>query len=102
MFYRGYASRLEEFIYHCLERLKKFEAEQHEDTFDMKKETWLRDLKNFFYDEPNEQVITNLSKIILPGNHTTKHKIAVCENFKFDRFCELSKDILKNGRHLWY
>ena len=80
----------------------QFDASKLENTFKMKKEEWLRDKRNFFYDDPNQQLTVTLSKIIEDGGFTTNHLISVCEKLKFDRFVQLSQHILKNGRHLWF
>lgn len=101
-YFRGYADKLEGFIYDCLNMLKQFKASEHSHTFKVKKEMWLKDLKNFFYDEPNDQLRSLIIRMMVSGNFTTKHMISVGEKLTFERFIELSDKILQNGRHLWF
>jgi secreted Zn-dependent insulinase-like peptidase len=102
LYFRGFADRIEEFAYTCLKKLKNFDATQAEHIFKMKKEAWLKIKHNFFYDEPLEQISIALSKVLYRKNFTTNHLISVGEKFKFERFCEMSDQILKKGRHLWF
>lgn len=100
--FRGYADKIEEFIYSCYNKLIKFDAKIHQHTFDMKKEEWLKDLKNYAYEDPSEQLNLILSKILISGAFTTKHMLAEGKNLTFEKFIELSDRILKTGRHLWF
>lgn len=101
LYFRGYADKLPTFIYTCLEKLKAFDPTEHHASFKMKKNQWLKDRRNFIYEDPNDQLTMNLTKIITNG-YTNKHLILEGENFDFEMFCNMSNQILKNGRHLWF
>lgn len=102
LYFKGYADRLEEFVYICYNKLKQFDASQMEFTFKMKKEAWLKDKNNQFYDDPYEQLSDMLPRVLCQNTFSLKHQISIGEEFNFERFVEMSNQILKRGRHMFF
>jgi insulysin len=100
--FRGYTDKIEEFIYGWFTKLVNFDAGEHKHIFDMKRKEFIKDQKNFFYDDPNEQINSIFNKIIVPRRCNIRHYQHAAKKMTFGRFVELSKQLLKNGRHLWF
>ena len=100
--FKGYSDRLEEFIYTWYQKLVDFKAENYENIFKIMKERWLKEKKNFLYDDPYEQLEIILLRVLNRDSYSTKHYISVGEKITFDKFVEFSNKILKNGRHVWF
>lgn len=101
-FFRGYADQIEEHVYTIMNKLKNFDPTKAQHIFKMKKETWIKGKRNFFNEEPLEQINIALNRALYCTNFTIKHLLHVGRKFTFERFCEMSSGLLKNGRHLWF
>ena len=102
IYFKSYSDKIEEFMDTCLNKLKEFDASKSEDIFKLKKEAWLKDKRNLSYDDPNDQLETLLTQVLITNNFTTPHLISIGEKFTFERFVELSNQFLIKGRHLWF
>lgn len=100
--FRGYTDKIEEFVYEWFTKLINFDAEENKHIFDMKKKEFIKDQKNFYYDEPNEQINSVFNKIIVPRRWNISHYQHAAKKMTFSRFVELSSQMLKKGRHLWF
>lgn len=101
-FFRGYADQMEEHVHNCMNKLKNFDPTQAGHIFKMKKESWIKGKQNFINEEPLEQINIALNRALYVTNFTIKHILSVGKKFTFERFCELSANLLKNGRHIWF
>lgn len=102
IYFKGYSDRIEEFVEICMNKLKEFDPVKAERIFKQKKNEWLKDRRNFEYEDPNEQLEVVIRDVLIQNNFTYPHMISVGEGLEFDRFVELSKQVMKNGKHLWF